>query len=117
MTGWHQIDGGKMLDLQGLDDMFSWIGISTIYFALGALCSCGMFAIFRPIEGYTPPWTIRVFAFLVFASFWPILFLLSVSYAIGVVYRYFIGETLELRLPGIFYRRHNFAGVHTRQKK
>lgn len=97
--------------------IFSWLGLTIIYFILGVVCAFAMFAFFRPDEGFVPSITIRVTAFLVFSVFWPIIFLLSLTHFIGTVYRYLIGETLELRFLGVLYSRTKFAGVSHRQKE
>ena len=97
--------------------MISWEGLTVVYFTLGALCACAMIAAFRPIEGYRPSLGIYLLAFVVFSLFWPIILLLSIVYFIGTIYRFMIGETVELRLLGILYCRTKLAGVSPRPKR
>lgn len=97
--------------------IFSVGGLTAIYSAMGALCSCGMFAAFPPERGFVPSTCIRILAFFVFALFWPIIVLLSLAHFVGTVYRYLIGETLELRMLGNLFCRSKFAGISPRQKE
>ena len=64
-----------------------------IYFLCGFVSASIMFILFPPAPGYRPSLFIQIAAATTFTVLWPILWLLSICFFIGVAYRFWTGES------------------------
>ena len=66
--------------------------IAGLYITTGLLVTGFVFALFPPVPGYKPTWTVVALAALTYVLLWPFLGLMGLGYLVGRLYRRKYGD-------------------------